>query len=50
MRKGEITPEEWEKQVRLQSRKFMMAARAVGEFGQSSIFTFARHLYAYLRA
>ncbi|KAM0193120.1 hypothetical protein ACHAPI_007850 [Fusarium lateritium] len=50
MRKGEITSEEWEEQMRLQSRKFMMAARAVGEFGQSSILTFAGHLYAYLRA
>ncbi|KAM0355086.1 hypothetical protein ACHAPU_000943 [Fusarium lateritium] len=48
MRKSDITPDEWEEQARLKSRKFMMAARAVGEFGQSSIFTFARHLYAYL--
>ncbi|KAF5667460.1 cytochrome p450 monooxygenase [Fusarium heterosporum] len=50
MRKGEITPEQWEERVRSQSRKFMMAARAVGEFGQSSIVTFARHLYAYVLA
>ncbi|KIL93718.1 hypothetical protein FAVG1_02279 [Fusarium avenaceum] len=50
LRRGGITPGEWEEQVRLQSWKFMMAARAVGEFGQSSIVTFARHLYAYLMA
>ncbi|KAF4989024.1 hypothetical protein FGRMN_9396 [Fusarium graminum] len=41
MRKSEITSGEWEERARSQSRKFMMAARVIGEFRQSSIFTFA---------
>ncbi|KAF4958744.1 hypothetical protein FSARC_10935 [Fusarium sarcochroum] len=49
LRDGELTPEEWEQSMRARSQSFLLAARATGEFGQSSIFTFARHLYAYAR-